>query len=198
MEDIIVVEDNAPTPDLVVEEDSEDITIANWTDSNKFFNYIVKAARSIPLIDKNSKNSLRRAASYCDKMKKELIAGIESDAEEGELSLEQLRFLDEIEAGFEETEIQASGKKALLRYATKSTQITMVVDPFTYAIARVCINAKVANGKNIEETFKALKSKYNMNEREQLATIAVLNDMGYPCRASWVDGNIDMIKQYFG
>jgi Flp pilus assembly protein TadB len=55
-----------------------------------------------------------------------------------------------------------------------------VVDPFLFAVARLIVNAKVANGKNIEETFTKIAERFNINERETFAIQQLLRDMGYP------------------
>lgn len=54
------------------------------------------------------------------------------------------------------------------------------ISGFERAIIGTLINGKVSGGRNIEELYSKLKKKYGITEREELAIIQAMADMGYP------------------
>lgn len=205
---IVVSEDEVESPVILVEEDDNEkkeqpIQVGAWTSAPQFVRYCVASLHTGPQIKLTSVNSLRRAIAYYDNLEQEIAEGAAADAEHAELSMNQLETLDGVEEMvdavrahlYDATKRVGRAKK----FASKSTLFTYYVDPFLFAVARIMINAKVANGKNIEDVFQKLASQYNIDDRETLALRQILRDMGYPIHGSFVadEGAYDMITQYY-
>jgi len=174
------------------------VEYSEWKSPEDFKGYIVSSLRNIPPVYDGSKNSLRRAHKYFKTIQAEMIQGIEEDAPYANLTEQHLRTFDQIEEGIEISlsQIEASINGKMVKNATKSSSFVYYVNPFLYSIARVLVNAKVSQGKNIEDVFVKLNKTYKFNDREKLELHYLLNDMGYPLRGSPVD-NIDMAETYF-
>jgi hypothetical protein len=134
-----------------------------------------------------------------EKLSEELTQGLEQDASYAELNEEQLTTLDTIEEGIQsslhELSASISGQKKLKKIATKSSSFVYHVNPFIFGLARVLINGKVSQGKNIESLYATLDSRYKLNDREKLELYFTLNDMGHNIRSSFVD-HVDMAEIY--
>jgi hypothetical protein len=204
--DMVVDEDSIVDNTFLVDETEENasqpIEVEAWTNPNDFVKYCSTSLRSAPQIKADNLNSLRRAVAYYDKLERAIIKGATADAEQAELSMDQLEVLDNTEENLniirEQIQIAAS-RTSILKTASKSAGFVYVVDPFLFAIARLCINAKISNGKNIEDVFTKLASRFSINDREKFALKQIMRDMGYPIAGSFVgdEGSYDMIKQYF-
>jgi hypothetical protein len=204
--DIVVDEDSVKDNTIVVEEGSEPqpvIQVGAWTNANDFVKYCVNASRSAPEIRADNINSLRRAIAYYDNLGTEIVEGAAADADHAELNMNQLETLDKVEELVDVVKGQlevAASRVGILKTASKSAGFVYVVDPFLFAIARLCINAKISNGKNIEETFRKVAEKFQINDRETFSLQQIMRDMGYPIAGSFVAENgfaPDMIRQYF-
>lgn len=205
LNNLVVDEDSVANNMMVVEEAEETpqpVEVEAWTNPGDFVKYCVTSLRSAPQIKADNINSLRRAIAYYDKLEKTIVEGAAADAEQAELSMEQLEILDKTEENLsivrEQIQVAAS-RTGILKTASKAAKFVYIVDPFLFAIARLCINAKVANGKNIEDVFAKLASKFDINDREKFALRQIMRDMGYPIAGSFVadEGSYDMIRQYF-
>jgi len=204
--DIIVDEDSVKENVMVVEdspiESKQTIQVGAWANADDFVKYCARSVRSAPEILPSNVNSLRRAIAFYDGLEKEIIDGATADADHAELSMAHLEVLDRVEEAVSVVRDQlktAASRVGILKTASKGTSFVYVVDPFLFAIARLCVNAKVANGKNIEDTFKKLATKFDISERETFSLQQIMRDMGYPITGSFVadEGSFDMIKQYF-
>jgi Arc/MetJ-type ribon-helix-helix transcriptional regulator len=205
----IVVDEDSIESDAIIVEDGEgveiekNIQVGAWASASDFVKYCVRASRAAPEIKASNLNSLRRAIAYYEGLETEIAEGAAADADHAELSIEQLEILDKVEDLAETVREQlsvAAQRVGIAKTASKATGFVYVVDPFLFSIARICINAKISNGKNIEDVFQKLASRFDINERETLAVRQIMRDMGYPIHGSFVadDGAYDMIRQYFG
>jgi hypothetical protein len=203
---ILVDEDSIPQPIVVDETETEvkpqPVEVSAWTNAASFVKYCAQASRLAPQIQATSPTSLTRAIAYYDNLEKEIIEGAASDAERAELTIEQLQTLDEVSDEAEMVRGQlraAAGRVKMLKTAAKAARFVYTVDPFLFAVARLIVNAKVSNGKNIEDTFAKVSAKYGITDREVFALRQLISDMGYPVHGSFVadDGAYDMITQYF-
>ena len=196
----VVAEDEAPEEIVVDDNEAFEpvVEYGEWKTAEDFHNYIVKSVRSVPPVYEDSKNSLRRAFQHFQNVQKELIDGVEQDAAYADLSEEQLKSLDAVEEGIEQAmdRLAHAVDNGLTKTATKSSGYLYYVNPFIYSVARIMMNAKVSQGKNIEEVFSKLDDKYKLDDREKLELKFILNDMGHPIRSSFVDHE-DMMEQYF-
>lgn len=202
----VVSEDSIPQEEVIeVSEDQPEeqpLETSSWSNGDSFVKWCVASTRSAPQIKASNVSSLKRAIAYYDNLEQELEKGVEADAEYSELNMDQLETLDATAEFIDTIRSQlrlASERTHMLKSASKSARFTYVVDPFIFAIARLCVNAKVANGKNIEDVYGRLREKFGLSERETLSVQQVLRDMGYPIHGSFVadDGAYDMITQYF-
>ena len=62
------------------------------------------------------------------------------------------------------------------KYLGLQTNMTL----FETAVVRSLINGVVSGGRNMEELFEIIKTKYDITDREELAIFQALSDMGYP------------------
>ncbi len=106
----------------------------------------------------------------------------------------------------------ASSDPEFIKEAQKisGVQGTMVSVPLTVsAIARICINGVVSAGKNLDDLFQRLASKYDLTKREQAEVAWLLTDLGFPLRGdrgffpddevdSTSDDNFEWIANYPG
>lgn len=205
--DGIIVDEDSVESAIIIEDDVQEsgqpIQVGAWASASDFVKYCVRASRAAPKIKADSLNSLRRAIAYFDSLEQEIAEGAATDAEHAELSIEQLETLDRVEELVDTVRGQlhiAAQRVGIAKKASKATGFVYVVDPFLFSIARICINAKVANGKNIEDVFAKLASQFSIDDRETLAIRQIIRDMGYPIQGSLVadEGAYDMITQYFG
>lgn len=195
---LVVAEEEAPKQMEVSEDENfSPIEYSEWESPEDFENYVLASARKIPPVFDGSKNSFRRAFAYLEKLSEEITHGVEQDASYAELSEEQLRNLDLVEEGIGNAlvDVSAAVQGKMTKTATKSSGYVYYVNPFIHSLARVLINGKVSQGKNIETLFAALDKRYKLNDREKLELMFTLNDFGHPVRSSFVD-HADMAEQY--
>ena len=194
---VIVAEEDSPKLEVSEDENFSPIEYSEWESPEDFENYVFASARKVPAVFDGSKNSFKRAFAYLEKLSEEITNGVEQDASYAELNEQQLRSLDLVEEGIESalSDISAAVQGKMTKTATKSSGYVYYVNPFIHSLARVLINGKVSQGKNIETLYSNLNKKYKLNEREHLELMFVLNDMGHEIRSSFVDG-LDMAEQY--
>lgn len=191
-----------------VDSSSVNIEVESWKTSDEFMKYIESSLETFPKIE-GSKYAMIHAVAYGEKLRDQMFDVVASC--DNEFKIEQLQRLDEIDsivlnrldeiqALLELNSNLAIGENHFSqtkRASGKSARWTLVVDPFIAAIVRLCINAKVQGGKDIEDIYKELEKKYNLDDREKLQILYILIDSGYPVRGSLMDGQ-DMISQYLG
>lgn len=194
-----VVEEPSFNQIEVSEDNLSTVEYGEWNSPSDFEQYVIRSARAIPATFEGSKNSLKRAFAYLENLSNEISQGVEQDAPYADLSESQLRTLDVVEEGIDQAlaDISAAihGKQRIKKIASKSSSFHTYINPFIFGLARVLINGKVSQGKNIESLFESLNKKYGLNDREHLELLFALNDMGHPIRSSFVDG-LDRMEQY--
>ncbi len=52
--------------------------------------------------------------------------------------------------------------------------------PFERAISGIIINSVISAGNPLEDVYKKLKKKYDITDREELAIMQLVTDMGFP------------------
>ena len=93
----------------------------------------------------------------------------------------------------------------LKKSAGTPNNIVIAVSPFERAISGMMINAHVSAGHPMEDVFEALKSKYDLTDREELSIMQICMDSGFPMfkdRGTISDdadsaSRIDFVKNYF-
>jgi len=88
-----------------------------------------------------------------------------------------------------------------------TAQIQLIMTPWERAITGMIINSVVSAGKPFEDVYEFLKKKYKFTDREELAILQILMDMGQPIfkdrgsiGESDNDGDgegVDFMKNYF-
>ena len=61
-----------------------------------------------------------------------------------------------------------------------TARIMLVADPFLHEITKIIIEGTVSRGKNIDEVYAGLDSKYKFTDREHLAIQSLLKEKGMP------------------
>jgi hypothetical protein len=97
------------------------------------------------------------------------------------------KFKKKKKADFEEDGFIKNAQKA----AGVNGGVTITVPLLISHIARVCINSVVSAGKNMEDTFKKLATKYKLTDRERIECIQLLQDMSFPIKHREVDFDKD-------
>lgn len=102
---------------------------------------------------------------------------------------------------------EESDGEGFVKEAQKASKFVVTVSLLESHIARVCINATVSSGKDMEDTFRKLVAKYKLSERERVSIIQLISDSGYPIRIREADfdenfdptssNNIETIQQFF-
>lgn len=160
---------------------------------------VLSKSREFIKYSSNSKNSLRRALAFCDELEGMIVAGVTDDAKYQKLSLAHLELLDSIEEGIQTTKTHlanagvrtTNGKRVEARLGDQA----ILYDPFCATVARILINAQVSGGKKVQDIFGSIKSKYSIDEREELQICQIMGDLGFPIR-SLLSGE-DMIEQHY-
>jgi len=212
---VFVEEDATMQPLIVTEEDrlnKKDIEVSAWKDTSSFLTYLKKSLAAVPPIAEGSHNAVKRAITYYDGLLSEIEEAVQRDANYADLSNVQIaeldviddsiivarnQLVDRLEKTSENVKRQGLAKKDLAKEASTPANLVYTVDPFLKAISMICINAKISNGKNIEEVFQELVEEYKIDKRERLAVLQILKDSGYPVRHSMMETSNDMIKQYY-
>ena len=198
------------------------IEVAAVKSASDFIQHLKGAALSIPRYSTNSLNSIRRTFAYIDGLRDEIIQAAAQDADYADFTAADLHELDQLECDLEThaVKLHAAVKVAEQRYAEVARELKVAsIDPndtpkgiervaykasgdnfyydsFHFSIARILINAKVTGGKNVNELYGKLQSKYSLDERDKLNVLFAMRDMGYPITNSLIGGD-DMLQRYF-
>ena len=85
-ESMVVDEPEVQTVEITEEEINTPLEYSEWQSPEDFEQYVVVSARNIPPIYKDSKNSMRRAFAYMEKLSEEIATGVSQDAPYAELT----------------------------------------------------------------------------------------------------------------
>ena len=223
----VVDEDQVVAHTILISEDEMDnapkvIEVTAVKSASDLVHYLKEAAISIPNYSTTSPSSIRRAFTYIDGLRNEIVQSASQDADYAEFTEADLRDLDQIECDLEThaTKLHAALKIAESKYeqlacelkiaglqepntpqkiqrvAWKASGDNFYYDSFHFSIARLLINAKVANAKNMNVMYNKLAGTYGMNERDKLSILFAMRDMGYPITNSLIGGD-DLLHRYF-
>lgn len=203
-----IVEDDEQ--DQFIVDDTQDVEnaleVSAWHTAEDFMKYILSAVQSLPQYN-DSKYGILHTIVCGERLRDQMFETVVQG--ENNFSLEQLQQLDTIDSQItskveqlqaclvQDSNTDRVPVRNIKKASGKASRWEYVVDPFIASIVRLCINAKVQGGKNIEDTYSYLQTKYGLNQREKLQVLYVLSDSGYPIRSSLMDGE-DMIQQYLG
>lgn len=183
---------------LVVDEDPDDkeedkeTDWENDRDPNHFMVYITKQYPSgIPKHDGTSTLGCERAILFLNKLNKEISEALRADSDDvlDIPKLEDIRVnlvKDTVTLQNHVKDLNKKRKRAEVDseesiVKTASTpKIQLIMTPFERAISGIITNAVVSSGKPFEDVYEFLKKKYSLDEREELAIMQILKDMGHP------------------
>lgn len=84
----------------------------------------------------------------------------------------------------------------------KSIHFEVNVPYFISLLARICINASVSAGHDIEDVFSDLAKKYELTKQQKLEVVTLIEDMGYASvwrdRSKMLDEEIDLTSSENG
>lgn len=188
-------------------------------DPRDFTNYLADKLNKIPSHSGNSTVGCERAINYLSLLNREISQAIRKDPD-GVIPLdflEQARDYIENGIGNLKERIRQLNKSGLSKAAQEANanftkeahipRIDYVMTPFERAVSGIIINAVVSGGKPFDDVYAALKKKYDLSGREELAVKQLVMDMGYPIykdRGTIGEGKtpedghgMDFIKGYF-
>jgi len=208
------------------EEETEEV-VTDWMndrDPSHFMDYIKSAyPDGIPHHDGSSTLGCERATMYLVKLNKEISEALRADNDD---SLD-LPFLENVRVNMVrdivtlKDHIKKLNKKhkkskdisqnlvkdAELKKEARSPKIQLIMTPWERAITGMIINSVVSAGKPFEDVYDFLKKKYKFTDREDLAILQLLMDMGHPIfkdrgilgeKGQDNDGEgVDFIRNYF-
>ncbi len=195
-------------------------------DVSKFMVYISQAyPAGIPSHDGGSIVAIERAINFLNKINKEISEAVRMDSENnldvGELEKIRTNIYNDIsvlkerikklekklktKADDESSEIV---KQSDFNKEATTAKIQLVMTPFERAITGIIVNAVVSAGHPMDEVYEHLKDKYELDDREELAILQILMDMGYPIfkdRGTFGESNteggqnrgVDFMRNYF-
>lgn len=216
-----------------VQEEPEVSSWENDRDPEKFFEYLISVyPANIPKHDGNSISGCEKAYIYLNELSKEISEAIRKD-HSGHLNdylpqIENIRVeimrgmtrLKERISTLKQRAVEFGSPKAV-KAAEKNEQflkegstpvIQLVMTPFERAITGILVNSVISAGHPFEDVYEYLKEKFKLTEREELAILQLVMDMGFPIfkdrgtignknedsDATKQDGHgIDFIKNYF-
>lgn len=190
--------------ELEVEEESNiEVSDDPWAwQVGTFLNWLCTKMNGVPTHSGKDSVGIERAIAYLEAIDREISKAVRSDIN-GEIDISQVeKARDELYQGLERLQdrlekIQSNKnprKKKKKKKAdadhemvkeAKATHVggIMVTVPLLIStIARTCLNSMVSAGKDIEDVFDKLAKKYDLTPREELETMQLLADMGYPMR----------------
>jgi len=201
-------QDEIEEPAAEIEVSDEELEVESdpwkWQVSN-FCQWLSEKMQGVPRHSGRDSAGIERAMSYLEAVDKEISRAVRQDLN-NEIAIdavEQAR--DELHKGLERLQERydkivsskypkRKGNKKKKKAADyqpdlvkegKAAHIghTVVTVPLLIsAIARTCINSMVSAGKDIEDCFDKLATKYDLNDREELELMQLLADMGYAMR----------------
>jgi hypothetical protein len=170
----------------------------NDRDSSKFMEYLMEAyPGGIPRHDGKSIAGLERAINYLNRLNKQISEAIRADREDTldtavldkyrvNIMKDMLTLKEHSKKLQSQIREQHKSKRASLNSDgtfTKEGSIpipTLVMTPFERAISGIIINSVISAGHPFEDVYEHLKKKYELTDREELAVMQLVMDMGFP------------------
>lgn len=179
-------------------------------DTSKFMDFLRSAFDSIPSHSGNSISGCERALAYLNKLNREISKAIRTDENnsldghldevedyrvktlQGMVALkkrigdlkrkvkEEGSQMSSLASEDIETMIKESINNEELVKEAKSGKLQVVITPFERAITGILINSVVSAGHPFEDVYDYLKKKFDITEREELAILQIVMDMGFP------------------
>jgi len=224
---------NVSVKEVNGEEEEKETDYANDGDLSKFMDYITSEYPSkIPAHDGRTTVGCEKAISFLDRLNSQISRAVQDDVE-SVLDLEKLEdirssimrdvitlkdHLNSLKKKLKDQHskkasdkppmwVASSGEKVeLTKEAAIPNNMVISVTPFERAISGMMINAHVSAGKPMAEVYDALKKKYELTDREELAILQICMDSGFPLfkDRGTISGkdekdslSVDFLKNYF-
>jgi hypothetical protein len=218
-------------------EQKKETSWENDRDASKFMSYIfLRYPAGIPKHDGKSILGCEKAIIYLNKLNKEISEALRMDHEDvldiGKLEDIRVNILKDVtllQDHIKKLKKKQQGKKAeddtseqIVKSAevikeAGSPRIQLIMTPFERAVSGIIINSVVSAGHPFEDVYDFMKKKYDLTDREELAIMQLIMDMGFPIfkdrgnipaskegekdekgEESKDMGGIDYIKNYLG
>lgn len=208
-------------------DEKEDVP-GTWRDDGDvrdFENYVQDAYSKIPNHDGTTILGCERAINYLKNLDREVSKAISLDKnmvlDVGSLDGYRVNMMNDMmtlkqhikklqrqireqhgKKAFSDTPMKIAGSEAEFTKEATVARPQLIMTPFERAISGMIVNAVVSSGKSFEDVYELLKKKYAFTDREELAVMQLVSDMGYPIfkdRGSYGKDNleIDFMKNYF-
>ncbi len=182
------------------EEEVEEAPETDWKsdrDVSKFMDFMLMSyPGGIPKHDGQSIVGAERAINYLNDLNKQISEAIRLDRE-GVLDssaldttrVNMLRDMMTLKSHIKDLQKKVRDdhrKSAMEEHASdlrKEGSIpipTLVMTPFERALAGIIINSVISAGHPFEDVYEHLKDKYKLTDREELAVMQLVMDMGFP------------------
>jgi hypothetical protein len=191
---------------IEVEEDEEiEVESDPWKwNVGSFLSWLQNMLQGIPSHSGKDTAGCERAIAYLEVLDKEISKAVRMDLK-NEIAIDAVekardeihkgldRLYDRLDRLMENKYPKRKGKKKkkadeaheMTKEASKATRIngiTITVPLFISGIVRTCLNSMVSAGKDLEDCFEKLSTKYNLTDREVFEAIQLFSDMGYAIR----------------
>ncbi len=197
-------------------EEEKDKDWVNDNDVSKFMGWLGDAyPTGIPEHDGTSITGCERASNYLDRVNSQISKALKIDTDDvldpGTIEGVRVQILKDVvvlknhinKLKKMKKESSANSANELKKEAT-TPGIQVVATPFERALAGILINSVVSAGRPFEDVYDFLKKKYKLEEREELALMQLVMDMGFHIfkdRGS-IGGEenleVDFVTNYFG
>lgn len=204
-EDKFVVAEDPRAHSFEIGEKKEETEDTNWRTSKhpkhfmpfliNEFNRIIKPAQAF-----GSKSMLEKAFGQYKQLDSYISQALRSDYDDhiDVKKLDEIRkivdsYKDQVENALAGIEKMTKQKRQMRRRGEDESEdmvkeagtptmngLQVQMSAFERAIVGAIINGVVSGGKNIEELYNMANKKYKFSEREELALLQILADMGYP------------------
>lgn len=182
------------------EEQENSVADTNWADdgdTSKFIYYLRDMFNSVPSHDGNSISGCEKAMAHLERLNKEISLAVRGDSKDAlsevldEVEDYRVKILQgmvalktrigELKKKFKEEASQKRASEDLeLMKQAKSGKVQVFITAFERAISGILVNAVVSAGHPFEDVYDYLKDKFDITEREELAILQIVMDMGYP------------------
>jgi len=173
------------------QEDEKEGDWANDNDVSKFMGWLGDAyPTGIPEHDGTSITGCERASNYLDRVNSQISKALKMDTEDAldPATIEGVRvqilkdiviLKNHLNRLKKMKKDSSANKPSKIKKEATTPGIQVVATPFERALAGILINSVISAGRPFEDVYDFLKKKYKLEEREELALMQLVMDMGF-------------------